>query len=235
VKDLWTARAWVCGWGVCWWIYLRLLAHAFHGPHHYTGNKCSGHAAGRSVQSPDGRSPIMSCNDFSRVGDFYLLGRPSTPTRHAASSSPEAAAAAATEAERCRSIGWVLRQRWRRLQRQNALTRASVKLSDKLVDSDEGWPRFGRPPTATPYWYSAASGGDNWATCAWMSNVVESADWRDNATRRPDLGELAAARPATNMPSVRRRCRPVACRVCACWSYLSNINFVAVFRRRLFP
>jgi len=75
------------------------------------------------------RSPIMSCNDFSRVVASYLVGRwvSVTPTQLRASSAKPAAAAAANRA---------VRQR-RRLRRQNPLTRASVKLSDKLVRERE--------------------------------------------------------------------------------------------------
>ena len=71
----------------------------------------------------DGRSPIMSCNDFSRVAASYLLGRcRSHAPHHMASSAKPSSCSCSTALPQ-----------WRRLRRQNALTRAPVKLSDKLV------------------------------------------------------------------------------------------------------
>ena len=166
------------------------------------------------------RSPIMSCNDFSRVVASYLVGRwvSVTPTQLRASSAKPAAAAAANRA---------VRQR-RRLRRQNPLTRASVKLSDTLVRERERETERERESererkrkseacgrTATPYWYSAVSCSDNWATCAWMSNTA--GQWTATMLQEDQVwATCLPARLVASVPPDR--------------SYPSNINLVVVFR-----
>ena len=123
-----------------------------------------------STAAADGRplgmqSPLMSCNDFSRVAASYLLGRCRCMVHahssrripvHATPRHGEGVGQAQQQQQQRR------RRRRRRLRRQNALTRASVKLSDKLVRER----RLSAALRRRAYWYSAASRADNWATCA---------------------------------------------------------------------